>query len=154
MNANSYSHYKVKLTPKSYQFVEVNGLKTAHFITPDTKSKQQKLYVVKNGSDICYVGITSQSMSARFGIGFKSDGHYGYHGYKWRNELKEADILIWHFPDKTDEYVEAIEAELVYFIRKETRKWPKYQMEIHFHPGVTEEQSHIAQEIYKQCINN
>ncbi len=34
-------------------------------MAPATKSGIQKLYVVKDGNDICYVGITSQPMSSR-----------------------------------------------------------------------------------------
>ena len=64
----------------------------------------------------------------------------------------QAELLIWSFPDATQEHVEAIEAELVYFIREKTSKWPKYQMEIHFH-GASEKQRQIAKSILSQCLN-
>ena len=52
--------YKIEIIDSLYHCIEVNGQETSHFIAPDTKSGIQKLYVVKDGKDICYVGITSQ----------------------------------------------------------------------------------------------
>ncbi len=78
--------------------------------------------------------------------------NYGYHGYKWKDQLKEAELLVWHCSDQTSSHAEAIEAELVYYIRKKTGKWPKYQMEIHFH-GASEEERRIAKSILDLCIN-
>lgn len=138
------NRYRIEIINPTYHIIEVNGQGAKNFITPDTKTGIPKLYVVKDGKDICYVGITSQSMSARFRTGFQEEGHYGYHGYKWKDKLKEADVLIWHFIDQTSIIVEAIEGELVYFIREKTGEWPKYQMEIHFHHEVTEEERQIA----------
>lgn len=88
--------------------MEVNGEQITHFIAPDTKSGIQKLYVIKDGKDICYAGITSQSMSSRLRMGFIDDGHYGYHGYKWKDKLKQAELLVWTFPNKDPEYLEAV----------------------------------------------
>ncbi len=146
-----YNRYKIEIIDSFYHCIEVNGRVTSHFIAPDTKSGIQKLYVVKDGKDICYVGVTSQPMSSRLRGGFKDDGHYGYHGYKWKDQLKGAELLVWHFPDQTSAHVEAIEAELVYYIRKKTGKWPKYQMEIHFH-GASEEERQTAMSILDQCL--
>jgi hypothetical protein len=98
------------------------------------------------------VGITSQSMSTRLRIGFKADGKTGYWGYKWKNELTNAELYIWSFPSKDKEYIEAIEGELVYYLREQTGKWPKHQMEIHFHPDVTKEQSDIAKTLLKAML--
>ncbi|MDO8578754.1 MAG: hypothetical protein Q7R50_06200 [Dehalococcoidales bacterium] len=56
------------------------------------------------------------------------------------------------FPGLIKSSVEAIEGELVYYIREKTGKWPKYQMEIHFHSDVTEGESQIARSILSQCI--
>ena len=100
---------------------------------------------------ICYVGITSQSMSSRLRIGFIDNGHYGYHGYKWKDRLEQAELLIWTFPDLKKECVEAIEAEMVYYIRNRTGNWPKYQMEIHFHEA-SESECQIANLILDQCL--
>ena len=92
------------------------------------------------------MGITSQAMSSRLRGGFIDNGHYGYHGYKWKDEIKQAELLVWSFVDKTKDCVEAIEAELVYYIRNETGNWPKYQMEIHFHEA-SEEERQVARYI-------
>jgi hypothetical protein len=145
---NSYNSYKLNKSLSGFLPVEVNGEKIEHFISPDTKPVP-KLYVVKNNRDICYVGITSQSISSRLRIGFIDNGHYGYHGYKWKDKIDQADLLIWAFDKGIN--IEAIEAELVFFIREKTGKWPKYQMEIHFHHEVTEIERQIARSILSKC---
>jgi len=152
VNTANFNRYQIKLSKSDYQCLAVNGEKISHFIAPDTKAGIKKLYVVKNGGEIYYVGITSQSISSRLRYGLKADGEHGYHGYKWKDKITQAELLIWSFPDATQEHVEAIEAELVYFIREKTSKWPKYQMEIHFH-GASEKQRQIAESILSQCLN-
>ena len=147
-----FNRYKIKIVDSACRCMEVNGHPITHFIAPDTKSGIQKLYVIRDGKAICYVGITSQSISSRLRLGFFDDGHNGYHGYKWKDKLKEAELLVWNFPEDTDRHVEAIEAELVYFIREKTSNWPKYQMEIHFH-GATEEERKVAKSILAELIN-
>jgi hypothetical protein len=147
---NIYNHYKLKKSHGGFLPVEVNGDKVDHFISPDTKSVP-KLYVVKHNQDICYAGITSQSISSRLRIGFKAAGEHGYHGYKWKDEIDQADLLIWAFDKGTS--IEPIEAELVYFIREKTGKWPKYQMEIHFHHEVTEKERQLARSILSVLLN-
>ena len=144
--------YNLEITPHKYKCLSVNGDQIDHFIHPDTQNNMPKLYVVKNGNTVCYVGITSQSMSTRLRIGFKADGKTGYWGYKWKNELTNAELYIWSFPSKDKEYIEAIEGELVYYLREQTGKWPKHQMEIHFHPDVTKEQSDIAKTLLKATL--
>lgn len=84
------------------------------------------------------MGITTQNIRNRLWKGFNAKGEHGYYGYKWQNKDTVA-LLVWSFPNKTKDYVEAIEEELVYFIREKTGDWPMYQMEIHFHRA-TEEQ--------------
>jgi hypothetical protein len=49
------------------------------------------------------------------------------------------------------EQLEAVEAELVYFIREKTGKWPKYQMEIHFHEASAIVRR-VARKILKTCF--
>jgi hypothetical protein len=129
--------------------MDVNGTKIEHFISPDTK-RVPKIYIVMHDWEICYVGITSQSISSRLRIGFIDNGHYGYHGYKWKDKIDRADLLIWVFDKGTN--IESIEAELVYFIREKTGRWPKYQMEIHFHQEVTEEERQIARSILAELL--
>lgn len=148
---NKFNKYKIQIVDSACRCTEVNGHQTIHFIAPDTKSGIQKLYVVKDGKDICYVGITSQPISSRLRTGFIDDGHYGYHGYKWKDKLKQAELFVWTFPNKEQGFVETIEGELVYLIRNQTGKWPKYQMEIHFHQA-SELQIQIADSILKECF--
>jgi hypothetical protein len=148
---NKFNRYKIRIVDSVCRCIEVNGQQTTHFIAPDTKSGIQKLYVVKHGKDICYVGITSQPISSRLRTGFISDGHYGYHGYKWKDKLKQAELLVWTFPGIARDCIEAIEAELVYFIREKTGKWPKYQMEIHFHRA-SESEKQVAASILTRCL--
>lgn len=149
---NNFNRYKIKIVDSTCRCVSVNGHTITHFIAPDTKPGIQKLYVVKDGKNIFYVGITSQAMSSRFRIGFVDDGHYGYHGYKWKNKIKQAEVLVWTFTEKDSKYLEAIEGELVYFIRERTGKWPEFQMEIHFHSDVTMKQRRTAANILKNIM--
>ena len=97
---NKFNIYKIQIIGSACRCIEVNGQQTTHFVAPDTESGIQKLYVVKESKDICYVGITSQPMSSRLRIGFIDYGHYGYHGYKWKDKLKQAELLVWAFPDR------------------------------------------------------
>lgn len=148
---DKFNKYKIQIADSACRCISVNGRQITHFVAPDSESGVQKLYAVKEGEDICYVGITSQPMSSRLRIGFIDDGHYGYHGYKWKDKLEQAELLVWTFPDTARDSVEAIEAELVYYIREKTGNWPKYQMEIHFHRA-SEEERHIARVILDQCL--
>ena len=149
--ADEFNRYRIQVIDSACRCLEVNGQHTRHFVAPDTQSGVQKLYVVKDGKDICYVGVTSQPMSSRLRTGFIDDGHYGYHGYKWKDRLSQAELLVWTIPNMARDHVEAIEAEVVYYIRKRTGNWPKYQMEIHFHQA-SEEQRQMARRILHQCL--
>jgi hypothetical protein len=147
----SCNRYRLRISGNDYTCIKANGEKANHFIAPDTQDKIPKLYVVKNRDEVCYVGITSQGIGKRLRYGFKATGKNGYYGYKWKDKIKQAEIFVWCFPGTKAEHVEAIEGELVYLIREETGKWPRYQMEIHFHPEVTEPEKQIAQVILSQC---
>ena len=91
-------------------------------------------------------------MSSRLRTGFIDEGHYGYHGYKWKDKLKQAELLIWTFPGIAKDSIETIEAELVYNIREKTGNWPKYQIEIHFHKA-SKSEMHVARSILGICLN-
>ena len=147
---NTYNRYKLKKSENGFLPIELNGEKADHFFAPDTKAGP-KIYVVKNDRDICYVGMTSQSISSRLSYGYKTEGNNGYHGYKWKDKIDQADLLIWTFTEDTN--VESIEAELVYFIRGRTGKWPKYQMEIHFHHGSSEKEIQVARLILSELLD-
>jgi len=148
---NKFNRYKIRIIDSACRCMEVNGQQTTHFVAPDTEPGIQKIYIVKDSKDICYVGTTSQPMSSRLRTGFIDNGHYGYHGYKWKDKLKRAQLLVWAFPSVSRDSIEAIEAELVYYIRKKTGNWPKYQMEIHFHKA-SESQKQFAKTILDTCL--
>jgi predicted GIY-YIG superfamily endonuclease len=149
--SDKYNRYRIKISDGTYQCLEANGEECSVFLPPDTSGNLPKLYMVKHSNDIYYVGITRQDIRTRLRIGFKAKGEHGYHGYKWK-DLQEVELLVWNFPGSTDSHVEAIEAELVYFIREKTGHWPKYQMEIHFH-GASEEERQVAKSILAELID-
>jgi predicted GIY-YIG superfamily endonuclease len=130
----------------------VNGNTTEHFITPDTKAGIQKLYVLKNGKEIYYIGVTSLSISSRLRIGYRAKGEQGYHGYKWIGKISRAELLVWCFNEGNRSHTEAIEGELVYLVRNRIGKWPTYQMEIHFHPDASEKERQIAETLANICL--
>ena len=149
-NTQTYNKYRIRITDGKFQCIEANGEQGQGFLHPDVSDKLPKLYIVKHNRDIYYVGITTQDIRKRLRQGFSAQGEHGYHGYKWKNQ-GVAELLIWSFPVSTQEHVEAIEAELVYFIRGKTGEWPKYQMEIHFH-GASDKQRKTARAILARCL--
>jgi len=150
MDANTYNKYRIKISDSRCKCIEANGERGKGFLYPDTSDKLPKLYIVKHDKEIYYVGITSQHIRERLRYGFSAKGEHGYYGYKWKG-LDSIELLIWSFPDSTKDHVEAIEAELVYFVRVKTGQWPKYQMEIHFH-GASEQERQIAESILSKCL--
>ena len=148
---NSYNKYRIKITDSNVKCIEANGEIGKGFDYPDVSDNLPKLYVVKRGKDIYYVGMTTQDIRKRLRQGFSAQGEHGYHGYKWKDQ-DTVELLTWSFPGSTRGYVEAIEAELVYFIREKTGNWPKYQMEIHFH-GASETERQVAKSILDTCLS-
>ncbi len=136
----------------------VSGLKKA------LEETNRKLYVIKDGEKFLYVGEANCSIVTRLRRGFTSYRYFsrngnargGYQGYKWiklsDSEVRSAlSVYVLVFEKKYDEYrgfVEAVEGELVYLIRKETKQWPLFQNEIHFtnEPGAAK----IAEEIFSK----
>lgn len=127
-----YYRYHLKIKKHTIDSIKLDGKKVNTFKKPVTDKDVSKLYVVKHRSKIIYVGFTSQGIRNRLRYGLKAEGKRGYHGYQWKN-LSNVNLLVWCFPGKTYKRIEAIEAELVYLIRKDTGQWPKCQTEIHFH---------------------
>ena len=150
MKGNPCNKYKIEIAESKFRCIEANGEIGKGFDYPDVSDNLPKLYVVKRGKDIYYVGMTRQDIRKRLRQGFSAQGEHGYHGYKWKSQ-DTAELLIWSFPGSTQEHVEAIEAELVYFIREKTGKWPRYQMEIHFH-GASEAERQVAKSILDTCL--
>lgn len=133
--------------------------KQVNFVSPLTKSKRPKIYVIKIEGEIVYIGYTSQSITTRLNYGLKAKGKNGYHGYKWKKDHDEVELLVFVFEKsyvgdkeedlKTKHFVEAIEAELVYKYRNANDRWPKYQHEIHFNNFKRKNVQGIAGYIWK-----
>lgn len=139
-----------------------NGIE-AKYSGPVAKTRVPKIYILKEGNEIVYVGYTSQSITNRFRQGIKASGANGYHGYKWK-QADKLQLLVFVFSqsligNKHDddmrfiELAEAIEAELVYIVRNATGKWPAYQNEIHFNNKDLESAKNIAADIYQKIIH-
>ena len=119
---------KKKLTP----FL-LNEKECISFVDPETDKTKQKIYIIKTTKDqIVYVGKTNQSLSSRLRQGLNPKKGTGYHGYKWK-ENGEIYIYSFTFEGLSDIEIEAIEAEIVFLVRREKGQWPDYQTEIHFH---------------------
>lgn len=129
------------------------------FSAPLTQHKVPKIYVIKIAGEVVYIGYTSQSINSRLRSGLKATGKNGYHGYKWKDVTDEVELLVFVFErtltrDKKHNqpiinFVEAIEAELVFEIRTQTGNWPKYQNEIHFNNEHRKSVLGITEYIYK-----
>jgi predicted GIY-YIG superfamily endonuclease len=130
--------------------VQLFGTDLRSFTDPDTKRGLPKLYVIRSGSEVVYVGQTTQSIRTRLRQGLKAKGESGYYGYMWR-DLDGVEILVWCFPNRDKEYVETVEGELVYLHRKRKGKWPERQMEIHFHNASADEVE-AAEAIYRESL--
>lgn len=143
--------YRIVLRNREIESIESEGHKINNFEQPATKNKLPKLYVVKSGAKVIYIGIASRNMRSRLRYGFQAKGKGGYHGYKWK-DLSEVDILIWYFPKEKMDRIKALEAELVYLVRKNSGEWPSYQTEIHFR-NTTDDEVRAAEEIFR-AINS
>jgi len=138
-------------------------------VVPNTEYKQYatngsvfKIYIVKSKTTILYVGMTVQRISARFASScrayrVKSETGIcvpgGDSGYKWiekhNNKESDLDLTIFCFPEIDDRvFIEAVEAEIAFLIRKNTGSWPESQNEIHFHND--EKAKLVADKIYKE----
>lgn len=108
-------------------------------------SKLPKLYVVSSAGAIVYVGVTKQSMSARFRLGWKATGASGYYGYAWRHALAQAKLHVWYHEDagesRSSRDVETVEAEVAFLVRQ-AGQWPAHQTEIHFFPSSDVHRAH------------
>lgn len=132
MSTLELEHYECQIRDGRIIPVRLNGSPVTKFRKPVTSGKSEKLYVVKSKGEVCYVGITRQGISARLRYGFNPNTATGYHGYAWKH-LREVHLYVWVAAGLDRDAVEAIEAELVYNVRKRTGEWPIHQTEIHFH---------------------
>jgi hypothetical protein len=124
--------------------IEKGGSCIKNFDKEVCQGRCPKIYIVRKGTDIFYVGYADQHIGSRLRYGLNPKHQKGYHGYGWKGE-EDVELFVWVFePFKTaikkgdpnyDEYkrlVECVEAEIVFRIKSETGKWPLYQQEIHF----------------------
>lgn len=136
-----------------------NGIEAKYTLSV-TKLSTPKIYILKEGDVVVYVGYTSQSIATRFWQGIRASGFNGYYGYKWK-QVNELQLLVFVFDQKLEgnkhDYdkthvalAEAVEAELVYIVRNKTGKWPAYQNEIHFNNSQSDLARTIASEIYQK----
>ncbi|MFA5779647.1 MAG: hypothetical protein WC947_05890 [Elusimicrobiota bacterium] len=138
--------YRIKV--KSNEIISVLAKDgTNHFVSPVTK-KSNKIYLLGKNGLIHYIGITKQPIISR--LRYKPNHKSGYHGYKWLKENGDHCLVIWMF--NNDVSVEAVEAEIVYFFRKQYHQWPKYQTEIHFH-STTKNERTLAKTVLKESQN-
>ena len=149
MEVKNHHNYRIKLRDRQIISIERNGQKIESFVEPDNHSKLPKLYIVKSGSEVIYVGQTTQNMRTRLRQGLKAQGEHGYYGYMWK-DLPEVNLLMWCFPNRSESYVETIEGELVFLFRKRKGKWPERQTEIHFH-NASKDETKVAEAIYKEA---
>lgn len=127
--------------------------------------ERRKLYIIHSEIEFLYVGEANTSIKTRFQRGCTSFNYFtknakarnGYKGYKWLNKAnnhkRHLIVSVAIFNDSYDEkrdFIEAIEGELVYLIRQESGRWPKFQNEIHFSncDGACE----IAEDILEKLI--
>jgi hypothetical protein len=109
--------------------------------------ERRKLYIIHFENVFLYVGEANTSIKTRFQRGCTSFNYFirnekarnGYKGYKWLDKVnnlkRDLTVSVITFNEEYDtrrDYIEAIEGELVYSIRKKSGAWPKFQNEIHF----------------------
>jgi len=140
------------------------GVEIKTFKHPVTLDKTPKIYVLMSGEQILYVGYTSQSISNRLRDGLKKAGTFkDYKGYKWK-VFDEVILYVFVFEKQLKgnrvmedlpfiDLAEAVEAELVYKVRKETGSWPLFQNEIHFNNEELDKATKIADEMFNCCKN-
>lgn len=125
--------------------------------------ERRKLYIVYRDNEIFYVGEAHTSIKTRFQRGCNAYNYYkknndqarnGYKGYKWLNKIenpvRNLKLLVATFSEEFDDhrdFIEAIEAEVVFLIKSKTGKWPRFQNEIHFCND--EKSKDIAEKIFQ-----
>jgi len=128
--------YKIKIDNK-WKLIIRDSLKNIdNFQAPVTRRNLEKIYILLQRGRPIYIGITRQSIRSRLRYGIKckiEKPRGGYHGYKWAKINSNYELYIQIYPNKKRQWVETVEAELVFLIRKKMKQWPASQTEIHFH---------------------
>jgi hypothetical protein len=144
---------EMNTTGNSIKVISKNNDPRKNFSIPETKSRP-KIYIIKTGDSIIYIGKTNQPIASRLRQGLKPNNSNGYHGYKWKNKEEIKIICITLEPynnvsdDDLESDLESIEAELVYNHRNITGLWPSSQTEIHFHNN--EKMKEFAKKLFEE----
>lgn len=153
MQLPPHQQFALKMLPRRrYSVGEVSN-KYSGFVRPATK-RCPKLYVVLQGQEIHYVGVTNSPMASRLNAGIKAKGKGGYYGYRWRKIKAPLQLLVWSFPSERGgrfiRELETVEAEFAFHVRKVLKRWPCSQTEIHFYTATP---GHLAavKRIFKIC---
>lgn len=113
-----------------------------------------QIYIIFAGRKVVYVGEcknVSKSITRR-------RARKGYTGYKWLDReylgeeirclvfplkkpslKKEYGVVTKKYIDRYKRFREAVEAEVVYYLRAKFGEWPSSQNEIHFYEGLRED---------------
>ena len=144
-----------------YEITKVNPLqvRSAHGegFRGAVSSRCSKIYVVRDGRKIVYVGSTTQSLRIRLSAALKADGLNGYYGYAWKKHAGPLSLDVWVLggiecvKGKRCLIAETVEAEVAFLVRKQDGNWPLYQTEIHFHQSSPRERA-WAKRIYKSAL--
>ena len=154
-NANTFTHLDLEIeSGKIIKTTDCKSKKELRIFPPmATASGHEKLYLLKEGKDFVYVGVTKQNIRTRFWYGLTASIKRPYL-YKWRTYSK-LQLFVWSFGvagSTSREQLENIEAEVAFIIRKETRNWPLSQNEIHFNNSFPEGRL-IAEKIFAVANN-
>ena len=148
--------YQIRFTPNEITKVVCPDGRRGNAFLGKASQQVPKLYIVSDGGEPLYVGKTSRRLRERLRAGFKAGGKHGYHGYAWRDRLTQATISVWIATEgeaQDPTWIETVEAEVVFLIRKEYDQWPEHQTEIHFHASCDDHRQ-AARRIINHYLNN
>jgi hypothetical protein len=149
------------MTLFQYQIISIEPLRVTSRDGEDSfsgsvASRCSKIYVVRDGRRIVYVGSTTQSLRSRLYGALRANGKNGYHGYGWKTHTGPLSLDVWVLDGidcvkaKRCLIAETVEAEIVFLVRKHDRNWPPHQTEIHFHHSSARERA-WAKRIYESA---
>ena len=134
MRIQGPARYQLTFTPESFSVLGAGGDSKFSGIAT---LKQPKLYVISVANKPCYVGVTKQPVRNHLRLGSKAKADSKHHSHAIRHEGSPVDLDVWcHLDavDRSDADLEAVEAELVFLIRR-AGQWPKHQTLIHSRPS-------------------
>ena len=143
-----------------YQITSIDPLQVGDssgetkFTAPVTK-QCPKVYVISDGTQIVYIGSTTQPLRSRLYGALRASGQNGYYGYAWKKSSASLSLGVWILDDvavkkgKRCLTAETVEAEVVFLVRTRDGNWPAHQTEIHFHQSDAKHRR-MASEIYEE----